>query len=124
MPSSFTRSWTPPKRPTRSPNQGDPTTPGLAPRPHPFGAAAGLAKTAPSHQQPYPPGSSGWQLFGPGSIAPIVFERGGCAGRHRSDERVGLGLRQIGELFEQGGGHLFALLFFPRPNLSSPIRAL
>ena len=46
----------------------------------------------------------------------MVFERGGCIGRHRSDERVGLGLRQIGELFEQGGGHLFALLFFPRPQ--------
>jgi hypothetical protein len=23
---------------------------------------------------------------------------------------------QIGELFEQGGGHLFALLFFPHPD--------
>jgi hypothetical protein len=31
--------------------------------------------------------------------------------RHRA---VDLGFRQIGELFEQGGGHLFALLFFPR----------
>ena len=46
----------------------------------------------------------------------MVFERAGFAGRHRSDKRVDLGFRQIGELFEQGGGHLFALLFFPRPD--------
>jgi hypothetical protein len=46
----------------------------------------------------------------------MVFERVGFAGRHRSDERVDLGFRQIGELFEQGGGHLFALPFFARPN--------
>jgi hypothetical protein len=39
-------------------------------------------------------------LFGPGSIAPIVFERAGFAGRHRSDQRVDLGFWQIGELFE------------------------
>ena len=96
-------------------HQGDPTTPRLDLRPHPFGAATGLAKAAPSHQQPYPPGSYGRQLFGPGAIAPIVFERVGFAGRHRSDERVDLGFRQIGELFEQGGGHLFALPFVARP---------
>jgi hypothetical protein len=45
-----------------------------------------------------------------------VFERAGFAGRHRSDQRVDLGFWQIGELFEQGGGHLFALRFFPRPD--------
>src|SRR2546421_12526060 len=94
------------------PHQGDPTTPSLAPRPHPFGAATGLAKAAPSHQQPYPPGSCRRQLLGPGTIAPIVFERVGFAGRHRSDERVDLGFWQVSELFEQGGGHLFALLLF------------
>src|SRR5258707_1194664 len=81
--------------------------PRLALRPRRSGPAAGFAKPAPSHQKPYPPGSYGWQLFGPGAIAPIVFERVGFAGRHRSDERVDLGFRQIGELLEQGGGHLF-----------------
>ena len=55
-------------------------------------------------------------MFGPGAIAPIVAERIGFAARHRSDQRVDFGFRQIGELFEQRGGHLFALLFFPRPN--------
>jgi hypothetical protein len=43
-------------------------------------------------------------------------QRVGFAGRHRSDERVDLGFRQIGEPFEQGGGHLFTLLFFARPD--------
>jgi hypothetical protein len=37
--------------------------------------------------------------LGPGAIAPIVFERVGFAGRHRSDERVDLGFWQSGELF-------------------------
>jgi hypothetical protein len=48
-------------------------------------------------------------------------ERVGFAGRHRSYKRVGLGLRQIGELFEQGGGYLFALLFLPRCDLIEPV---
>jgi len=48
--------------------------------------------------------------------APIVFEGVGFARRHRADQRVGLGFWQIGELFEQRGGHLFALPFFPRPD--------
>jgi hypothetical protein len=55
-------------------------------------------------------------MFGPGAIAPIVFEGVGFARRHRADQRVDLGFWQIGELFEQGGGHLFALLFFARPD--------
>ena len=63
-----------------------------------------------------PPGSCGRQLFGPGAIAPIVFERVGFAGRHRADQCVDLGFWQIGELFEQRGGHLFLLLRFPRPD--------
>ena len=54
--------------------------------------------------------------MGPGAIAPIVFERVGFAGRYRSDERVDLGFWQIGELFDQGGGHLFALRLFARPD--------
>src|ERR1700738_5726196 len=63
------------------PHQGDPTTPRLDLRPHPFGAATGLAKAASSHEEPYPPGSFGRQLFGPGSVAPMIFERIGFAGR-------------------------------------------
>src|SRR6516225_9772517 len=98
------------------PHQGDPTTPRLDLRAHPFGAATGLAKAAPRHHQPDPPGSYGRELFGPGAIAPIAFERVGFARRHRADQRVDLGFWQIGELFEQGGGHLFALLRFPRPD--------
>src|SRR6516162_2064215 len=97
-------------------HQGDPTTPRLDLRPHPFGAATGLAKATPCHQQPYPPGSCGRQLFGPDAIAPIVFKRVGFARRHRADQRVDLGFWQIGELFEQGGGHLFVLLFFAHPD--------
>src|SRR5215813_9254484 len=56
------------------------------------------------------------QLFGPGAIAPIVLERVGFSRRQRTDQRVDLSFGQIGELFEQGGGHLFALLFFARPD--------
>src|SRR6516162_2661407 len=79
-------------------------------------AATGLAKAAPCHQQPHTPGSCRRQLFGPGAIAPIVFKCVGFARRHRVDQRVDLGFWQIGELFEQGGGHLFALPRFPRPD--------